>query len=160
MTPFFSTPDRLALLAAEIARWRGTRWQHCGTRPNDPVPGIAGDCFAWVHILKACGHVPADYQLPEYRRFEAFHGAPISDLERTIIRSGLFQNISACNLAAGDLCLFRTGNAAGHAALVSRTPPAMVAHLGPRGWIEEPLDQKHLIEKLSTVYRPIEGAIG
>jgi hypothetical protein len=168
--PFFSTPERLAALDAELARWRGTRWMHCGTRPNDPIPGVAGDCFAWIHILKACGHIPAEYLLDEYRRGEAQHGPPMSQLQNGVETSGIFavvwKQIEGCltppdadaiGLAIGDVALFRTGSGAGHAAIISRAVPPMISHVGIPYWIEEPLQQQHLLTKLVAVYRPVGG---
>ncbi len=157
MNAFFNTPERLAKLASEVSRWNGTRWMHCGAQPNTPAPGVAGDCLCWVHILKACGHIPADYQLREYRKFDAIHGPEISELQAAIAASGYFEE-SKDAFHAGDILLFRTGNGAGHAGIVTRMPPAMFAHLGARGWVEEPLDQKHLLSKFVAAFRPVEVA--
>ena len=125
--PFFTSDERRAALQQECDRWKGTRWMHCGTRPNDPVPGVAGDCFAWVHILKAVGQLPADFQLPHYRRFEAISGPAISALQGGIEASGYFLPLPAdAPLLVGDIVLLKTGNGGGHAG--DRTPDAATAY--------------------------------
>ena len=155
--PYFSNMFRCGALQLETDRWRGTRWMHCGTRPNNPVPGVAGDCFAWLHILRAVGQIPASFQLPEYRRFEAINGPAISALQGGIEASGYFDVLAEhAPLEIGDVVLLKTGNGGGHAGIICRNPPPVFAHVGPRGWIEEPLTNDQLRPKILACYRPVE----
>ena len=158
--PYFRTPIRIDALRLTLNTWSGTRWRHAGTRPNEMQCGVSGDCLFWVHVFKSIGALPANLQIPDYRKREA----AMDNMLRLRICIESSERAASCPscingeepFLIGDVLLFRNGMSGAHCGLVVKENPVHFVHLSKNGLLEEPLHQSHWLDNLAFVYRLVE----
>ncbi|MGD0058396.1 MAG: hypothetical protein ABSD58_03170 [Verrucomicrobiia bacterium] len=128
--PYFHTPERIAALKDQLAKWQTTRWRHSGTHPNEMRCGISGDCLFWVVAFKAIGALPQHLVIPDYRKMEA----------------------AGDKMALLRLRIMETGRAE----MVMEEPtPASPPARGPKGWVNAGL--QNIAQALSPPGRGPKG---
>ncbi len=167
--PYYHSPERVAALTDQLAKWQTTRWRHSGTHPNEMRCGISGDCLFWVVAFKAIGALPSHLVIPDYRKMEAA-GDKMALLRLRIMETGRAELVmeeptpvsppgrgpKGWVPMAGDVILFRNGMSGVHCGLVVRPAPMHFFHLSQNGALEEPFNQSHWLASLAFVYRLME----
>jgi cell wall-associated NlpC family hydrolase len=126
MTPFFSTPERLAALAAEAARWPGTPFVHFGA-----IPGRSGgaSCHCLAHaVLTGAGFVIED-PLPRVRVTWARQHTGGLMLPWLRARGTLFEErpLEVGQIQPGDLLIANIGELSEHHCAVA-VPGQQILH--------------------------------
>jgi hypothetical protein len=154
MTPFFHSPDRQQLLAAEAALWQGTRFFK-----GSCSRGHGADCVRYAHaLLRFCGAVPP-FDLPAYDLDHGRHSHTPQLLITLLTHpalAGLFALTppSAPRLP-GDLYGLRSGRADHHLAI--HLPHGDVTHaLEHHGVVIHPASEPKFQARILYVLRPVE----
>jgi cell wall-associated NlpC family hydrolase len=157
MTPFFSTPDRIAALRAAAQRWQGT--------PFAPAAAVCGPRGgACCHRLVIAGLAEAGFPInqadvPDGVLNRATHhsGSQMADWLRD--NPARFQEITPAALDGvqpGDLLLLRLGIGAHHAALALDRREVLQTWQGIGAHIAQLADRR-TAKRLLAVFRPLSS---
>jgi hypothetical protein len=155
MTPFFSTPDRIAALRAAAEHWQGT--------PFAPAAAVCGPrggacCHRLVVAVLAEAGLPIyQEEIPDAPLNRATHhqGSLMADWLRA--HPQRFEEIPLPTLAVmlpGDIGLLRLGIGAHHAALALDRREVLQTWQGI-GAVIGPLDDPRMEKRLMALFRPL-----
>lgn len=171
MTPFFSTPDRIAALRAAAERWQGTPFAPGGRAACGPRGGAS--CHRLVIAVVSEAGVPwSQEEVPDapLNRAAHHHGSLMADwlrahrdrfAEITLSDSqpsALGSQPSLADLVQpGDVLLIRHGIGVHHAAAALDRGEIIQTLQGIGAHIVQPVERKQR-QRLWAVFRPIDPA--
>ena len=157
MKPFFSTPERLALLEREATSWIGTPFV-----PHACIKGAGADCVNPPgKTLVVCGHLK-DFTLPRYSMDGGKHNAE-SQLNKYLDGHTQFACVwrrgePRVTASPGDIFTLKSavGNRSAHHAGLVYKPGQVIHCLFQRKIVSWSIADPVLQRLLDAIYRPIE----
>jgi cell wall-associated NlpC family hydrolase len=156
MTPFFSTPERLAALSASAEKWPGTPFVHWGAVPGKDG-GASCHCLAAAVLAGAGFSVPEPMPRARVTRARQHTGGLMLPWLRA--RGTLFAEIAPIAISSvqpGDLLIANLGDLSEHHCGVALPGEQLIHTLRQKGAHLTALGDPQTARTLVGIFRPLE----
>lgn len=110
---YFSDPDRLNALRAELAGWKGTRFW-----PRTAIKGVRADCIRFaVAVHQACGSIVRPVEWPRYS-VRQWPGAYEAIVSRYLAQGNWKIETVPRRVMPGDVAIARLGDGSIHTGII------------------------------------------
>lgn len=152
MTPFFSTPDRIAALRAAATEWLGTPFM-----PNAAVKGVGVSCQKLVGaVYQQAGCIAADFEIPE-GPMDWSHAHTDSLVTAFLTLQPNFAEVTPLQPSPGDLLGFRIGGCINHCGVLLTSAGHFLHCLrDSQGVRLSNVNDATYRQRLEKVWRPLE----